>query len=63
MSSAFKPPCKDCEKRTAGCHGRCEDYLGYREARDAVNEQAYRDGFLKGYEFDSVNRAIRRRRK
>lgn len=29
-------PCvKDCEGRDAECHGKCERYLTWREARDA----------------------------
>lgn len=25
-------PCKGCEMRTAGCHGRCEKYQAFRKA-------------------------------
>ena len=25
----MKTPCKDCEKRYVGCHGRCEKYLEF----------------------------------
>lgn len=25
----YRPPCKDCEKRNAACHTRCEEYKEY----------------------------------
>ena len=29
-----KPPCeRDCPRRTAECHARCEPYLEYEEAK------------------------------
>ena len=30
----MKAPCKDCEKRYVGCHGRCEKYLEFKKAND-----------------------------
>ena len=27
----MKAPCKNCEKRYIGCHGRCEKYLKYKQ--------------------------------
>lgn len=31
-----KPPCeRDCPRRTAECHARCELYLEYEEAKQA----------------------------
>lgn len=30
----MKAPCKDCEKRYIGCHGRCEKYLEFKKAND-----------------------------
>lgn len=32
-------PCKGCEKRELGCHDRCEEYLKYKEGRNALYEQ------------------------
>lgn len=26
-----KAPCKDCEKREPGCHGRCEEYEAFKD--------------------------------
>lgn len=31
----MKPsPCKDCEKREQGCHGKCQAYIDYRKKCD-----------------------------
>ena len=30
----MKAPCKDCENRYVGCHGRCEKYLEFKKAND-----------------------------
>ena len=27
-------PCKDCQKREIGCHGKCEAYAKFREEKD-----------------------------
>ena len=35
-------PCKDCEKRTVGCHAACEEYKEYKTKR-----QAERDARMK----------------
>lgn len=26
-----KAPCKDCEKREPGCHGKCEEYVAFKD--------------------------------
>lgn len=28
------PPCKDCKKRTVGCHVTCADYISYKDNRE-----------------------------
>ena len=36
-------PCKDCEKRTLGCHSTCEEYIRFsterREMLDKMHEE------------------------
>ena len=36
-------PCKDCEKRTLGCHSTCEEYIRIskerREMLDKIHEE------------------------
>lgn len=29
-----QPPCKTCDTRSVGCHGRCEKYLSWKTERD-----------------------------
>lgn len=32
-------PCKDCDKRTRGCHARCPLYLEFRKKRELLYEE------------------------
>lgn len=43
----MKAPCKDCNKRYVGCHGRCEKYQEYYKA----NQQRL-DEIKKANEYD-----------
>ena len=47
----MKAPCKDCEKRYVGCHGRCEKYLEFKKANDERLKQ-------KSFEVDADQYAI-----
>ena len=31
-------PCKDCEQRDLGCHGRCEEYKEFKRKRQGQND-------------------------
>ena len=33
-------PCKDCERRTVGCHSSCPEYQEFRLERDRINHEA-----------------------
>ena len=37
-----KSPCKDCTRRTVGCHSKCEDYISYSKYRDKQNQEQYK---------------------
>lgn len=42
----IQSPCKDCQKRHAGCHSECKEYAEYKaehEKRKAEVEQKKRD--------------------
>lgn len=41
-----KAPCKDCEKRHEGCHGKCEEYQAFSEERGRYNLELAK---LQGY--------------
>lgn len=32
------PPCKDCTKRCAGCHGKCDEYKAWSDERNYARE-------------------------
>ena len=46
----IKPPCKDCEFRTIGCHSNCEQYKTFRAKMDkfraAADEHFRREDML-----------------
>ena len=31
-------PCKDCERRTPDCHGKCNDYLEWASENSKIRE-------------------------
>ena len=43
------PPCKNCEKRSVGCHSSCADYISYKEHRE--NRRAELKGIREGNAF------------
>lgn len=43
-------PCKDCEKRYVGCHGRCEKYFEYHKANQERLESIKKANELIGYQ-------------
>ena len=36
-------PCRYCEKRELGCHGKCEEYQAFAKERDRINQEKYDD--------------------
>lgn len=42
-------PCRDCEKRQVGCHGKCEAYQHYAAGREAIREEKARKNEAEGY--------------
>lgn len=40
--------CKDCTKRTLGCHSKCEEYLAEKAKRQELNDKRRK-------EKDSIN--------
>ena len=55
----MKAPCKDCEKRYIGCHGRCEKYLKFKKANDERLKQKSLEIDADQYAIDNTMR-IRR---
>ena len=55
----MKAPCKDCEKRYIGCHGRCEKYLEFKKANNERLKQKSLEIDADQYAIDNTMR-IRR---
>ena len=34
-------PCRGCNKRYVGCHGKCLDYIDWKQAHDAQLQEIY----------------------
>lgn len=64
--SATKAPCYECEKRTLGCHGKCEDYLAFSATRRAYNDKqrllADAENAARAMAFEGERRIEKRRR-
>lgn len=48
--------CKNCTERFLGCHGTCESYIEYRQARDAMLHKRY----INGKEKQEIKRVRRK---
>lgn len=59
-------PCFGCEKRTLGCHGKCEDYLAFSAARREYNDKqrllADAENAARTMAFEGERRMEKRRR-
>lgn len=42
-------PCKGCKDRKLGCHGKCDRYKKYRQAKDKENEKHRQDSLFYDY--------------
>lgn len=42
-------PCKDCDDREAGCHGRCERYAAFRVEIETGKEEERREHEAAAY--------------
>lgn len=39
MAKRPKAVCKDCKKRSPGCHSNCQDYISFKEALKEYNDE------------------------
>ena len=54
----MKPPCeRDCPRRTAECHARCEPYLEYEEAKQEEYRENQAERERNAYTEDAEKRA------
>lgn len=45
----MKVPCLLCERRTVGCHGKCDEYKAFRTKLDTINEENRADTDVRQY--------------
>ena len=55
-------PCRDCDRRTVGCHSVCAVYQQYREERELIREIRKKRLIAIQMEFDERIKNIKRRR-
>ena len=54
----MKPPCeRDCPRRTAECHARCEPYLEYEKAKQEEYRTNQAERERNAYTADAEKRA------
>lgn len=57
-------PCKGCNDRYVGCHGKCNKYILYKKAdaeqKEIIRNQVFVDCNCEKVRKDSVTRAYRR---
>lgn len=56
----MRSPCKDCEFREVGCHGKCDDYIQYSEYIAAQRVIKNFDGDMVAYMNHKDGRIARR---
>lgn len=63
----IKSPCLDCEKRTVGCHGSCDEYKEYSKQNKEQNELKRADYIKRteavAFEQDAKFKTLKRWRK
>ena len=59
----MKPPCKGCEDRAVGCHGKCERYEQYKAELAAAKAELYgkqQENIMIG---DVISRSVKKTRR
>lgn len=59
----MKPPCKVCEDRAVGCHGKCESYKQYKAELAAAKAELYgkqQENIMIG---DVISRSVKKTRR
>ena len=56
-------PCKDCEKRELGCHGKCAEYQAFREEQHLFDLQMAKIRECNVYFDDRVQKCVKFRNK
>ena len=48
--------CKDCTKRTVGCHGKCKEYIEWRKEYDEMKSKIEKDRKADGFLISNENK-------
>ena len=51
-----KVPCKGCEERSLGCHGKCASYREYRNNLNRINAMRRQQEELEWTLYDTLRR-------
>ena len=55
--------CKDCEKRTLGCHSTCEEYIQFSKERREMLDKMREENRILWNEVSDRNRSKQRMRR
>lgn len=55
-------PCKGCEDRYVGCHGKCEAYIAFKRTREKENITVHKKKRTNAYTFVAIERMKKRNR-
>jgi hypothetical protein len=53
-------PCIDCERRTATCHAKCEQYREFQRTREAIREKRIKENSFSDYFFQAKRKHKKR---
>lgn len=57
MVAQKRTQCKDCEKRTVGCHSTCEEYQEYNKKNEARRKKQRSDNDIAGVLIRAVEKS------
>ena len=57
-----KPPCKDCEDRTVGCHSKCTAYIEYKQKFDKWQSELKEEKYQNWLYHHSYDRMVSRKK-
>lgn len=58
----MQPPCKDCPERAPHCHGACERYAAYKQAKAEANARYHAEQVAIGISIDSKRHMVKARK-
>lgn len=47
----MKVPCKNCDRRTVGCHAECREYLEYQKENERIKKNRSNDAINRSATF------------